>query len=394
MKTSVDYLVVGSGMTGGTIARLLRDGGREVLLLERRTEPGGNVRDFLHPSGIRVHAYGPHYFRSTSPAVWEFMNRFARFYPFAATVKIQVDGRLRDWPLQRAQLPEFAGWKTPPASRAPANFEEACLQRMPRAVYETYIAGYTRRQWGREPRGLIAALADRIRFNAPGESRLTPHHRFQGLPVRGYSDLMANLIAGIPCLLGVDYLRDPGQFRVRRGLVFTGALDEFFGFDDGRLAYRAQRRVHQFQPDCDEHQPCVQVNHGCPGSTDPVRTLEWKHLLPPARRRETPGTVITREFPFSPDDPDAFEYPVPAARHTQLYARYRDRAAAVPKLTVCGRLGDYAYLDMDRAVCRASQVARRLLQEKKTFIPGGLRPSRALATSPGGRTAGKTTALS
>ena len=377
MKTSVDYLVVGSGLTGGTIARLLQDGGREVLVLDRRREPGGNVQDFLHPSGIRVHTYGPHYFRTSSPAVWGFMNRFASFYPFEATVKIRAGDQWLDWPLKCAQVEGLAGWKAPHDPAAPANFEEACLQRMPRAVYARYIEAYTRRQWGLDPGELVPSLADRIRFNSNGKATLTPHHRFQGLPTGGYSELMAQLVGGIPCRLGVDYLADPAAYPARKAVIFTGALDEFFGFDEGRLGYRAQRRLHEFIPDCDQYQPCVQVNYCQPHPEEPLRTMEWKHLLPPARREQVQGTVLTREFPFTPDDPDHFEYPVPAERHRRLYERYRSRAATVPKLIACGRLGCYAYLDMDQAIRRAFDVARRLLEARTSGSAGPLQPAAA-----------------
>ncbi|MGA2863854.1 MAG: UDP-galactopyranose mutase [Verrucomicrobiota bacterium] len=372
---NVDYLVVGSGLTGSTIARLLIDHQREVLMLERRLQPGGNVRDFMHPARFRVHTYGPHYFRCSSLEVWEFVNRFSSFYPYRASIKAKVAGQYWDWPLSQTLLDQYPGWESPRHAGTPSDFEEACLRKMPRSVYETFIKGYTRRQWGVEPRRLAPDLADRIRINGRGQVGLAPHCLFQVLPAAGYSQLMANMIAGIPCRLGVDYLQDPSEYRARKALIYTGPIDAFFQFDAGRLSYRAQKRIHQFLPHCDRYQPCAQVNHADEDDHGPLRTLEWKHLLPPAQQQPASGTLITREYPFTPQDPDEFEYPVPTPHNAQLYELYRQRAQAVPKLTVCGRLGSYCYLDMDGAIGVALGLAKQLLQQSTTGIPGGSGPA-------------------
>jgi UDP-galactopyranose mutase len=364
--THVDYLVIGSGLTGASIARLLVDAGREVLVLERRSHLGGNVHDFMHPSGIRVHTYGPHYFRCTSKRIWDFVNRFARFIPYSAVVKCRVGDHLEEWPINQKRFVEEADWPGESVRATPANFEEACLQRMPRRFYETFVRRYTRRQWGIDPQSLGAQLIARIRVNGEHETSLTPRHRFQGLPDRGYAQLMKDLLEGIPRMLGVDYLRDRSGFKWRRAIIFTGPIDEFFGFDQGRLGYRGQKRVTQFLPGVDYHQPCAQVNHSDVDEIGPIRTIEWKHLMPEGARRPGQGTILTEEFPFAPGDPDQFEYPLPTARDRELYACYRRRADLVPGLVMCGRLGEYRYLDMDHAIGRAMLIAGKLLHPTAT----------------------------
>jgi UDP-galactopyranose mutase len=360
--TTVDYLVVGSGLTGSTIARLLHDEGREVMLLERRDAPGGNVRDTVHPSGIPIHLYGPHYFRCASAQVWEFVNRCANFYRYRPTVKIRLSGVDHDWPISVKLLEEYPDWIHRGSAKSPSNFEEACLQKMPLPVYEAYVKHYTLRQWGIEPRHLAPSLASRIHISQSDEGSLTPNSRFQGLPLQGYSQMMTNMIAGIPCCMGVDFLQCRSEFRARKEIVFTGPIDEFFRFEAGHLQYRAHRHFHEYLPHCERHQPCVQVNHldEAPDGA-PLRTIEWKHLLPAAVRQQAVGTIITRDHPFTPQDPDHFEYPVPTSKNFRLYAHYRRRAAAIPKLTVCGRLGSYTYLDMDHAIAIAFRIAKRLL---------------------------------
>jgi UDP-galactopyranose mutase len=357
--TTADYLVIGSGLTGSTVARVLADHGREVLMLERRQHVGGNVHDVTHSSGIRVHSYGPHYFRCSSRRVWDFASRFAEFRPHEAVVKCRVDDRYEDWPINRKLFEQYPGWEEHRPSGMPANFEQACLQKMPRPLYETFIKPYTLRQWGVEPCQLSPQLAARIRVNAPHESILTPHHTYQGLPTGGYAQFMRSIIAGIPCLSGVDYLQHRDEFRARKAVIFTGPIDEYFGFYLGRLAYRSQRRTHRFVPNAGLLQPCAQVNFPAPGEHGPIRTIEWKHLLPEEVRRHIRGTVLTREFPYSPEDPDHYEYPFPDARNRTLYGHYRRRAEQLPNLIICGRLGEYRYFDMDQAIGRALMIAER-----------------------------------
>lgn len=367
--TAVDYLVVGSGLTGSTIARRLADAGREVLVLERRPATGGNVRDSLHPSGVRVGIYGPHYFRCSSPRIWDFVNRFAEFEPFHARVLALVDGAYEDWPVNWRHVERYRDWQPPTARRQPRNFEEACLQKVPPQIYRSMIEGYTRKQWGADPRTLSPELARRIRVNPPDTHSLAPHRRHQALPVGGYARWMDAMLDGIPCLRGVDFLERRDEFRARKLLVSTGSVDEFFGFDEGRLGYRSQRRTECFHPDCDLMQPCVQVNHPNGEADAPIRTIEWKHLLPPDQRPGVQGTVITSEHPYSPGDPDAFEYPFPNPANAALYRRYRARAGRISNLLICGRLGDYQYYDMDHAIGRALMMADRLLKVDRTATP-------------------------
>jgi len=369
MLTTVDYLVVGSGLTGSTIARLLTDLGREVLVLERRSHLGGNVHDSVHASGIRVHTYGPHYFRCRSTRIWEFVQRFASFYPYQATVKSLLNGVYEPWPINESMFDAFPGWQRSRPAAPAANFEEACLQKMPRPIYKAFVSGYARRQWGIEPQLLGAALASRIRVNPRSHVHLTPHYAYQGLPKAGYADFTAKLLDQIPCRSGVDYLKHTADYKARKAVIFTGSLDEFFGFDAGRLGYRGQRRTHHFLSDSTWHQPCAQVNHPDTDATGSVRTIEWKHLMRPEENQGISGTLITQEYPFTPERPVDFEYPVPLARNVELYRHYRSRAAAVRGLVVCGRLGAYRYFDMDQAIGHGMSVAKRLLTLREAVSP-------------------------
>lgn len=355
-----DYLIVGSGLTGATIARTLSDHGRDVLVLERRDHVGGNVHDHAHPSGVRIHTYGPHYFRTSADSIWDYVRRFAEFYRFEAVLMSEIDGRLEHWPIQEEYILRRVGRDWHPSHTGPADdFEAASLAMMPEIVYEKFVKGYTAKQWGVAPRSLAAGLAGRFDVRRDGDVRLKSS-RYQGIPRGGYGAFMRQMLGGIPVLTGIDYLKQRGDFAARVATFFTGPIDEFFGFDMGRLVYRGQRREHTYLPELRWHQPVPQVNH--PDITRPtIRTLEWKHMMEPELREACGGTVITTETPYTPDDPSDYEYPFPDAANQSLYARYRERAESIPGLVVCGRLGEYRYYDMDQAIGRALTLARRAL---------------------------------
>jgi len=356
-----DILIVGSGLTGATIARLLFDRGFSVLVLERRAHLGGNVHDYRHESGLWVHTYGPHYFRTSSERIWQFVNRFAAFRPFAAELKTMVDGRLEDWPVTAEYLERVAGcdWK-PEFTGTPTNFEEAALAQMPRLIYEKFVRDYSEKQWGVPAATLDTGLAGRFDVRQ-GPDRRLKSSTYQGLPENGYAAFMTSLLKGIPVQGGVDYLAHRNEFAGHKLLIFTGPIDEFFGFDLGHLVYRGQRREHIWCEGVQQKHPVVQVNFPAVDSGSFVREIEWKHMMPAAELEKINGTLITREHPFTPMQTDQFEYPFPDEANRRLCARYTERAEAIDGLLVCGRLGEYRYYDMDQAIGRAMALTEKVL---------------------------------
>jgi UDP-galactopyranose mutase len=357
-----DYIIVGSGLTGAVIARELHDAGNRVLVLERRSHIGGNVCEETHPSGIPFHTYGPHYFRTNSEKLWSFVHRFANFRPFEAVLKSYVDGQFENWPIAGSYIRRAIGeqW-TPSVKGTPRNFEEASLAMMPKAVYEKFVKGYSEKQWGVRADELSASLAKRFDVREDDEPRLM-RHKFQGLPENGYSAFMGKLLDGIRVIENCDYLMHRDFFKARKSIVFTGPVDEYFRFMLGKLKYRGQQREHQYLPDTDWVQPCVQVNNPDPVNGPHIRTIEWKHLMPAAQANEIRGTLLTREVTVTPDDTNNYEYPFPDESNARLYKAYAEMAQQRPDVMICGRLGEYCYYDMDQAIGRAQVLAQRLIE--------------------------------
>lgn len=353
-----DYIVVGTGLTGSTIARCLSDAGRDVLLLDRRSHCGGNVYDETHAlSGIRIHTYGPHYFRTNSERIWEFVNRFAAFHKFEAVLLSKLQHDYYHWPLWQSEIARLTKDRAS-FSGEPVNLEQACLSMMPRKIYEGFVKEYNEKQWGIACTELDKSLCSRFDVRNTDEPRLKPEMKHQGVPADGYAAMMSNMIKGLRIELGVDYLRHKDLFQSKH-LIYTGPIDEYFGCNNGRLKYRAQKRDHKYHPRANFLQSVVQVNYPQHADGQHIRSIEWKWMMPALESLR--GTVITTETPFSPTESNDYEYPFPDQANTTLYAKYASIASQIKNVTFCGRLGEYRYFDMDQAIARAMKIAEGLL---------------------------------
>ncbi len=356
-----DFIIVGAGLTGSVIARILSDSGKSVLVIDRRSHLAGNIHDHRHASGINVHTYGPHYFRTNDQDLWSFVNRFADFYDYYPILKSFVEGSNENWPIAGSYIDRTVGknWK-PEFIGVPTNFEEASLSIMPKPIYETFVKGYSEKQWGVKATTLQPGLAKRFDVRDDDEPRLM-RHKFQGIPKLGYTNFVQSILKGVPVLLNTNYLLHRSNFAPRSAIIFTGPIDEFFNFDLGRLLYRGQKRTHQYLPDVDFVQPVGQINNPSLNNGAHIRTLEWKHMMDPYYACRIRGTLLTQEVPFTPTNPDQYEYPFPDTKNSELYNCYRKRAESLENTIICGRLGEYKYFDMDQAIGRAMMLAQRIL---------------------------------
>jgi len=376
-----DYLIVGAGFAGLTLAeRLANERGRTVLVVERRGHIGGNAYDRYDDHGVLVHAYGPHYFRTNSPRIREYLSRFTEWHPVDYTIRAFARGRYWNFPVNLNTFEQLVGrpsntgemeaWlaerRVPFAT--PLNSEEVILSQTGRDFYELFFEGYTLKQWRRHPRELDASVCGRIPVRTNRDDRYL-REEFQALPKAGYTRMFERMLEScrhrVRVLLQTDYREVREQVRFRH-LVYTGPVDEFYDFADGHLPYRSLRfEPESFEPEALRAreaiagkpgfwQPAMQVNY--PGDEPFTRIVEIKH----ATGQLCTNTTIVREYPedFGPGR-EAY-YPIPAPDAAALYAKYRARAGAEPGVSFIGRLATYRYYNMDQVVGMALAEFERL----------------------------------
>jgi UDP-galactopyranose mutase len=368
MLDDVDLLVVGAGPVGCVLAeRAARVLGWRVLVVDRRGHVAGNCHDTFHPSGVMVHAYGPHYFRARDERIVRYLSRFTDWIPAKYEVRTLARGRLLPFPINLTTLEELFGGPLDEASgrallerlrepiAAPATSEELVLSRVGRELYEALYRGYTRKQWGMEPSDLAPEVCGRIPVRLSRDARYTDAP-FQMMPARGFTALFCKMLAHrrIRTLLGCGFEEVRQLVRPRFATVYTGPVDAYFGHALGKLPYRSLR-FDLIPIERELAQPCVQVNY--PGEDTPfTRSVEVKHIT----GQRHPHTVVSFETPSATGEP---YYPVPSPQGKALYERYRVLAEEEERrrgVYFCGRLAQYRYFNTDEAVGEALACFRRI----------------------------------
>ena len=361
-----DYLVVGAGFAGSVIAeRLAAGSGKRVAVIERRPHVGGNAYDERDAAGILVHRYGPHIFHTNSKAVFDYLSRFTEWRPYEHRVLASVGGRLVPFPInaltlhlvdgiepsERACIRHLAALAEPvPQVR---NSEDVIVGKVGRRLYELFFQGYTRKQWDCDPSALDPTVIARIPVRTDFDDRYFTD-TYQAMPRDGYTKLFERMLAHprIDVSLGTSFERAKRSIR-HQTVIYTGPIDEYFGYRFGRLPYRSLRFVHRTL-DVEQHQPVAVVNY--PNEHRYTRVTEYKHLTGQSARR----TSISYEYPCWDGDP---YYPVPNAANAELYKRYRALAAAESGVHFVGRLATYQYYNMDQVVAQAMTLYAKLTNE-------------------------------
>ena len=364
-----DVLIVGAGLSGATLARILSDAGKKVLVLEKRDHVGGNVRTDLI-EGIPVHTYGPHIFHTSDPKAWKFFNDYAEVYPYINTPLAFYKGKYYHMPFNMNTFHELWGVNTPEEAKAkieeevakenikePKNLEEQALSMVGRTIYETLVKGYTEKQWGRDCKDLPASIIKRLPLRFEYNNNYF-NDLYQGQPRGGYTPFIENLLKGIEVKTGVDYLQKKEEWDALADKVaYTGRLDEYFGFSLGHLEWRSLRfEVETLDQEDFQHNAVVNYTDREPGYT---RISEHKHFDPELK---TSKTVITKEYPDTFVEGKIPYYAINDERNTALANAYKDLAKKLPNVTFLGRLAEYRYYDMDDSILRAMEVAGNLLK--------------------------------
>jgi len=354
-----DFLIVGAGFAGCVVAeRIASQLDRKVLIVERRDHIGGNCYDFYNDDGILVHKYGPHYFRTNSKKVFDYLSQFTKWHYYQYKILAFVNGQLLPLPinldtvnrlyglnLSSFELEKFFERVRKPVQKIRTS-EDVIIAQVGRELYEKFFKNYTRKQWGLDPSELDASVCARIPVRTNRDGRYF-NDKYQAMPKRGYTGMFRKMIShpNIHLLLKTDYKEILNLIPFNK-MIYTGPIDEFFDYKFGRLPYRSLRLEFETL-DQEWYQPVSQVNY--PNDYDFTRIVEIKHATGQRHQK----TTIVREYPVAEGDP---YYPIPKEENRLLYERYRKEADKLKGVYFIGRLAHYKYYNMDEVVALALEL--------------------------------------
>ena len=370
-----NYLVVGSGLYGAIFAHEAKKAGKSVLVIDKRPNIAGNIYT-EKIEGINVHKYGAHIFHTNNKRVWEYITQFAEFNRFTNSPVANYKGELYSLPFNMYTFNKMWGVVTPEEASVkieeqrkeagitePKNLEEQAISLVGRDIYEKLIKGYTEKQWGRDckdlPSFIIKRLPVRLTFDNNYFNAL-----YQGIPVGGYTKMVANLLDGIEVRLNMDYLDNKAELdALADKVVYTGAIDAYFDYKLGTLEYRSVRFETETL-DKPNFQGNAAVNY-TDRETPWTRIIEhkWFEFGKDEDGNELPKTVISREFSSEWKTGDEPYYPVNDVKNLELYSKYVKKAEAISNIIFGGRLGEYKYYDMDKVIASALALCNKEFQE-------------------------------
>lgn len=362
-----DYLVVGSGLYGAVFAHEAKRAGKSVLVIEKRSNIGGNVYT-EKIEGIHVHKYGAHIFHTNNKEVWDYVNQFTIFNRFTNSPVANYKGELYSMPFNMYTFNKMWGVVTPEEAAAkieeqkkeitsePQNLEEQAISLVGRDIYEKLVKGYTEKQWGRDckelPPFIIKRLPVRLTFDNNYFNAL-----YQGIPIGGYTKMVENLLFGIEVRLNEDYLSKKAEYdAIANKIIYTGAIDAYFNYSFGNLEYRSVRFEKELL-DKPNFQGNAAVNY-TDRETPWTRIIEhkWFEFGKDENGNELPKTIISREYSSEWKLGDEPYYPVNDEKNNRLYEKYKKLADAEKNVIFGGRLGEYKYYDMDQVIASALEL--------------------------------------
>lgn len=370
-----DYLIVGAGLYGATIARQLKDAGNSVLIIDKRNNIAGNVYT-EKVEEINVHVYGAHIFHTNNKAVWNYVQQFAEFNRFTNSPIANYKGELYSLPFNMYTFNKMWGVVTPEEAETkiseqrrlanitvPKNLEEQAISLVGRDIYEKLIKGYTQKQWGRPcdqlPSFIIKRLPVRLTFDNNYFNAL-----YQGIPVGGYTKMVQNMLDGIEVKLNCDYLTNKDELdNLAERVIYTGPIDAYFNYRLGTLEYRSVRFETEIL-DIVNFQGNAAVNY-TDEDTPWTRIIEhkWFEFGKDENGKDLPKTVISREYSSEWKLGDEPYYPVNDEKNSKLYQAYKVLADKEKHVVFGGRLGEYKYYDMDQVIDAALEKSKELTRE-------------------------------
>lgn len=367
-----DFIIVGSGLFGSTFAQQANENGYKCLIIDKRSHNGGNVYT-ENIEGINVHKYGPHIFHTSDDSIWEYVNRFAKFNNFTNRPKVKYKDEIYSFPINLLTLYQVFGIKNPEEAKNllselskskksgdQSNLEDWTISQIGEQLYKIFIYGYTKKQWGREPKNLPSSIIKRIPIRLDFNDNYF-NDKYQGIPIGGYTKMLENMQSGIEVRLETDFFEHKEEFEKNsKMVVYTGSIDEFFNYSYGQLEYRSLRfetevlNIRDFQGNALINYTEYEVPY--------TRICEHKHF----EESKTDFTVITREYPDEWKPGKERYYPIRDDRNIYKYNQYKKMAESISeKYLFGGRLGEYKYYDMHQIIGSALSKFKKINKKWK-----------------------------
>lgn len=362
-----DYLIVGAGLFGAACANKLKQQGKKVLVIEKRDHVGGNIYTEKRDN-INVHVYGAHIFHTSDKEVWDYVNSFVKFNDFINCPIADFHGERYNLPFNMntfcqlwpdVHTPEEAMTKIEQEKAKykiiePQNLEEQAISLVGPTIYRKLIKEYTEKQWGRSCKELPAFIIKRLPVRFEFNNNYF-NDTYQGIPIGGYTLLVEKMLEGIEVRCGVDFLKNKEEYsRLAKKIIYTGPIDEYFGYEFGYLEYRSLKfNVRRLEIEDYQHNAVVNyTSHDVPYT----RIIEHKHF----ENDVSPVTIISEEYPDNWELGKERFYTVNNERNNSLYNRYVELASKENNVVFGGRLGLYKYLDMDDTIIEAFNLIKNL----------------------------------
>jgi len=370
-----DYLIVGAGFAGSTLAeRLASQLNKKVLLIDKRNHIGGNAYDKFDDAGVLIHQYGPHIFHTNAKSVFDYLSQFTKWRQYQHRVLACVDGQMVPIPINLDTINTLYGLKLSSAELEKwfesvaekrdqiRTSEDVVISKVGKELYEKFFRGYTRKQWGIDPSELDASVTARVPTRTNRDGRYFTDS-YQAMPLHGYTRMFENMLSheNIKIMLNTDYHEILEMIPFKK-MIFTGPVDEYFDYRYGKLPYRSLRfefETHNQK----QYQVAPVINY--PNDYAYTRVTEFKYLT----GQESDKTTIVYEYPQDEGDP---YYPVPRQENAELYRKYAALAEQTPNVHFAGRLATYKYYNMDQVTAQALTLFNKIAaSESEIIIPSG-----------------------
>ena len=361
-----DYLIVGSGLFGAVFAQQAKEAGRSVKVIEKRDHIGGNCFSYeFEDTNITVHAYGTHIFHTNDTDIWNYVNRFTEFNRYQHRVLTTHRSKVYSMPINLGTINAFYGVNLMPADvetflaskcgeiAHPKNLEEKAISLIGKDLYEAFIRGYTKKQWGCDPKLLPASIITRLPVRSSYQDSYFDD-LYQGIPVGGYTPIFKRMLEGIPVELNTDFIENRHYWKSRaKKVVYTGPIDAYFEYTYGRLNWRSVR-FEKEKMALDDYQGTSVMNFA-DEDVPYTRIHEPKHLHP-ERKFARGVSLVIREYSLI--DNDRPYYPVNFDEDKEKLASYKKLQSAETSTLFGGRLAQYRYYDMHQVIGSALKAAK------------------------------------